>query len=268
MDVVFGKFLKNKNWINPNQKATGEDIIRYQKMRGFTESDLINQISAEDVRTYVLQILSNPQQGLDINNLEHFYLTNNDLDEDLIIAEFSNQNSHINKEEAREILNALNNRKDLDIGTADLVGDVRVYPNDLILLIPRQLNIPEQRLKDMFDALKMLRPDQIMAEINKQLPSDSIVIYEVGGKNAAQVAKTKEGGISFNADKMNLEVKGNSKDARQVGGAGIKFNMDPAMLKRLQEAPGFFPVIISIEPMADVRLFLGLTVPKQDNSVG
>ena len=41
-------------------------------------------------------------------------------------------------------------------------------------------------------------------------------------------------------------------------GVDIKFNMDPAMLKQLQNAPGFVPVIISIQPMLDLRQFLGV----------
>jgi diguanylate cyclase (GGDEF)-like protein len=43
----------------------------------------------------------------------------------------------------------------------------------------------------------------------------------------------------------------------QNNGGEIKFHMDPAMLKQLQNAPGFIPVIISIQPMTDLRQFLG-----------
>ena len=58
------------------------------------------------------------------------------------------------------------------------------------------------------------------------------------------------GGIDFNSDKMNLQL--------QNAGQEIKFHMDPAMLQHLQNAPGFTPVIINIQPMTDLPLFLGL----------
>jgi len=45
----------------------------------------------------------------------------------------------------------------------------------------------------------------------------------------------------------------------QRSGEGIKFHLDPAMLAQLQNAPGFVPVIISIQPMINLRQFLGLT---------
>jgi hypothetical protein len=36
----------------------------------------------------------------------------------------------------------------------------------------------------------------------------------------------------------------------------IKFHLDPAMLRQLQAASGFVPVIISIRPMTDLKGFL------------
>jgi ribosomal protein L21E len=60
----------------------------------------------------------------------------------------------------------------------------------------------------------------------------------------------REGGINLNADKLNLEI--------QNGGGSIKFHFDPAMLQQLQNAPGFVPVIINIQPMTNLRMWLGL----------
>ncbi|MBF0511488.1 MAG: GNAT family N-acetyltransferase [Candidatus Omnitrophica bacterium] len=40
------------------------------------------------------------------------------------------------------------------------------------------------------------------------------------------------------------------------GGQEIKFYLNPAMLKQLQNAPGFEPVIISVQPMTNLRAFL------------
>jgi len=52
----------------------------------------------------------------------------------------------------------------------------------------------------------------------------------------------QNGGIDLTPANMNLQTRN--------GGAGIKFHMDPAMLAQLQNAPGFVPVIISIQPLS------------------
>jgi len=62
--------------------------------------------------------------------------------------------------------------------------------------------------------------------------------------------KSNMGGIDFNTEQLNLKIQNN--------GAEIKFHIDPAMLQRLQNAPGFVPVIINIQPMTDLKGFLGL----------
>ncbi|MBF0490587.1 MAG: hypothetical protein HQL15_08215 [Candidatus Omnitrophica bacterium] len=77
--------------------------------------------------------------------------------------------------------------------------------------------------------------------------------------NADQALVSNTGGIDFNSDKMNLET-------RNQGGE-IKFHLDPAQLAQLQNAPGFTPVIISIQPMTNIKLFLGLT-NTDDKTVG
>ena len=41
---------------------------------------------------------------------------------------------------------------------------------------------------------------------------------------------------------------------------GSKFQLDPAMLAQLQNAPGFVPVIIDIEPLKDLKSFLEVNV--------
>ena len=58
-----------------------------------------------------------------------------------------------------------------------------------------------------------------------------------------------KGGIDFNANVMNLQVQNN--------GGEIEFKMDAAMLQRLQNAPGFVPRIVNIQPMTDLQIFLG-----------
>jgi hypothetical protein len=59
---------------------------------------------------------------------------------------------------------------------------------------------------------------------------------------------TLKGGIDLNDDKMNLQV--------QNPGGEIKFDIDPAMLAQLQNAPGFVPVIINDQPLKSLQQFL------------
>jgi len=57
------------------------------------------------------------------------------------------------------------------------------------------------------------------------------------------------GGIDLTPANMHLQM--------QNAGAGIKFHMNPAMLAKLQNAQGFVPVIINIQPINNLRQFLG-----------
>ena len=60
----------------------------------------------------------------------------------------------------------------------------------------------------------------------------------------------KKGGIDLTPANMHLQTRNT--------GEGIKFHLDPAMLQQLQNAPGFVPVIISIQPLKSLLEFLGL----------
>jgi len=60
-----------------------------------------------------------------------------------------------------------------------------------------------------------------------------------------------KGGIDLTPANMHLQTRNS--------GAEIKFHLDPALLQRLQNAPGFTPVIVNIQPLTDLRGFLGLT---------
>jgi len=70
----------------------------------------------------------------------------------------------------------------------------------------------------------------------------------------AQVANDL-GGIDLTPANMNLQTKMDSR-FRGNDSEGIKFHIDPAMLEQLQNAPGFVPVIINIQPMTDLWAFL------------
>ena len=55
----------------------------------------------------------------------------------------------------------------------------------------------------------------------------------------------------------------------QSNGGEIKFQIDPAMLQQLKNAPGFVPLIINIQPLENLQEFLGLNVEsKGSGSVG
>ena len=66
------------------------------------------------------------------------------------------------------------------------------------------------------------------------------------------------GGIDLTPVPMNVQIKtGSPLSDNNI--EGIKFHLDPAMLAQLENTPGFVPVIINIEPMTDLRKFLGIT---------
>ena len=58
------------------------------------------------------------------------------------------------------------------------------------------------------------------------------------------------GGIDLNAVDRTLSV--------DSAGQALRFHIDPAMLEKLEAAPGITPVILNIQPMKDLRQFLGL----------
>ncbi len=67
--------------------------------------------------------------------------------------------------------------------------------------------------------------------------------------NRTRLASNKTGGIDLTSDKA-FSVQSN--------GQGIKFHINPAQLEQLQNSPGLTPVIINIQPVRDIRAFLGL----------
>jgi len=59
---------------------------------------------------------------------------------------------------------------------------------------------------------------------------------------------TGNGGIDLTSANMNLQTQNSNGE--------IKFHLDSAMLKQLQNAPGFVAEIIRIQPLGDLRQFL------------
>jgi len=46
---------------------------------------------------------------------------------------------------------------------------------------------------------------------------------------------------------------------------GIKFHLDAAMLQRLQNSPGFVPVIINVQPLKSLTKFLEIASSMEDS---
>jgi hypothetical protein len=80
-------------------------------------------------------------------------------------------------------------------------------------------------------------------------PAPAQMIYQQSRVDAPLQKPEKTGGIDLTPANMNLQTQNN--------GGEIKFNIDPAMLERLQNAPGFVPVIINIQPINSLQEFLG-----------
>jgi hypothetical protein len=73
-----------------------------------------------------------------------------------------------------------------------------------------------------------------------------------GTKRFEEMVRAKNpGGIDLQSDKLDLEVYNKEGE--------IRFNTDPAMVKRYENAEGFTPVIISIVPTDNLPAFLGIT---------
>jgi len=80
---------------------------------------------------------------------------------------------------------------------------------------------------------------------------------KAGLDDPAVVIPIRRGGIDLTTANMHVETQ---TDSRLPGNdrRGVKFDLDPAMLRRLQDASGFSPVIIAIKPMINLAVFLGL----------
>jgi hypothetical protein len=108
-----------------------------------------------------------------------------------------------------------------------------------------------------FSEEDLLWVQQLMSIHNHALGKDSLK-DKWGG--APKLSNDKEdqamrakGGIDLTPANMNLQTK-----TGIASPFGIKFQLDPAMLEQLQNAPGFVPVIISVQPLKDLSVFLGL----------
>ena len=102
----------------------------------------------------------------------------------------------------------------------------------------------DTKVSTIDEAFKILEEAIVQVAGEQQVPKDSAMLDQ--GKGIKE-----NGGIDLRTDLITKSV------TRSVYG-GIKFHLDPAMLLALQNAPGFVPVIINIQPLESLSEFLGL----------
>jgi len=89
-------------------------------------------------------------------------------------------------------------------------------------------------------------------------PANFLVRIEIDDKGKPDL---KVAGIDFAMSTSTLggiDLSGDSSVSVEDNGQEIKFHLDPAMLKQLQNVHGFTPDILNIQPMTDIKTFLGL----------
>ncbi len=145
----------------------------------------------------------------------------------------------------------------------EALPDDEQYGKFLLAMVPYVLFFKDRKMRDI---LISKRTRKVIASLGeKEAEVSYLPKLLVGGEMPEidlamlnipiQVKSTSDknftkGGIDLTPVNMNLQTKNSGNE--------FKFHIDPAMLKQLQNAPGFYPVIINIQPMTDLQMFLGL----------
>jgi hypothetical protein len=116
----------------------------------------------------------------------------------------------------------------------------------------------EARLRDLVAYKHLMREIARRSDTPTAIPPGAVAVMP---PDRAMAENT--GGIDLNAVDGALSVDGAGAGA----GTALRFNIDPAMLEKLEAAPGITPVIINIQPLRDVRQFLGIR-PEEPASAG
>ena len=179
-----------------------------------------------------------------------------------------------------EDFHALHN--ELKAAGTGMQGDFQYYiaPEGRIQLIdsgslmdPRLSDEKERKLYLFeFSELLMWAPLEVALEEVERLKADRPAVYADLRETALQEGAPWQGFRSWMAAHVDKAIL--TKDKSQLGGidltpahmnlqtqnagGGIKFHLDPVLLRQLQNAPGFVPVIINIQPMVDLGQFLGV----------
>ena len=146
-----------------------------------------------------------------------------------------------------DILNLIKKLNDIDRSSMPMEQRVQLYNAQKVEIANKISNF---QLK--YSLIGVVAPNKFGNNSTLNLKLSSI---NEGGNasmqsNVAAMVTPINGGIDLNPANLNLQT--------QNSGSEIKFNMDPAILEQLKNAPGFVPVIISIEPMISLNQFLGL----------
>jgi pimeloyl-ACP methyl ester carboxylesterase len=112
----------------------------------------------------------------------------------------------------------------------------------LFYLGGRELNVKHDRLMEGSTQAAVIFSEMIQEEKNDRAMKAAEILERAAKANGP-------GGIDLTSNKF-LQT--------QNQGQGIEFHMDPAMFEQLKNAPGFTPVIINIQPLNDLRGFLGI----------
>ncbi|MDO8675766.1 MAG: hypothetical protein Q7K71_06610 [Candidatus Omnitrophota bacterium] len=95
--------------------------------------------------------------------------------------------------------------------------------------------------------------------------NENLIVLRDQAIKSVMSKQSGPGGIDFKSDKVDsaFEIK---REPEQMGTRNEYMSpfVDPVMLEQLQNAPGFVPVIINIQPMTDLRMFLGLQENKPE----
>jgi hypothetical protein len=145
-------------------------------------------------------------------------------------------------------------------------GGIAIAGPENVLLNGRNLDLQASILGENLSANLRLhvlsfknRPKDIFAVLsNISVPIPAIAATRVQSAlpEAVQDRAMKgelNGGIDLTPAKINLQTREGGDDKED-----IKFNIDRAMFRQLQNAPGFIPVIINIQPLKSLSVFLGL----------
>ncbi len=101
--------------------------------------------------------------------------------------------------------------------------------------------------QDDQDKVEVEKYSKMLSKFNNDYPQERIVAIS---------RQPTRGGIDLTSVNMNLQTKViDFRDSQ-----GIKFYLTPAMLLQFQNAPGFVPVIIYIQPVRNLKKFLGIDV--------
>jgi len=108
-------------------------------------------------------------------------------------------------------------------------------------------------IRYLFELLESADP-VVQKQIKQELKQDGELFHKITEFIDREEKGKNTGGIDLTPANMDFQALNT--------GEGIDFHLDPAMLEKLRHAPGFVPVIINIQPVKDLKLFLGVSEEK------